>query len=141
MIIGLVGKKSGMTRVFTEEGVSVPVTVIEVTPNRVTRLKDDDSDGYAAIQVTTGEVKQSRVSKPRAGQFAKSNVAAGRGLWEFRVDEVPEDLPSNAGTSGVRTIPTATPFLTALPDLSVSARPRVAYSRARRCPDTWGTPG
>jgi large subunit ribosomal protein L3 len=92
MIIGLVGKKSGMTRVFTEEGVSVPVTVIEVTPNRVTRLKDDDSDGYAAIQVTTGEVKQSRVSKPRAGQFAKSNVAAGRGLWEFRVDEVPEDL-------------------------------------------------
>lgn len=92
MVIGLVGKKSGMTRVFTEEGVSVPVTVIEVTPNRVTRLKTSESDGYSAIQVTTGEVKQNRVSKPAAGQFAKSSVAAGRGLWEFPIDEVPEEL-------------------------------------------------
>jgi len=92
MAIGLVGRKSGMTRVFTEEGVSVPVTVIEVAPNRVTRVKTSDSDGYAAVQVTTGEVKQNRVSKPDAGQFAKSSVSAGRGLWEFRVEDLPEDL-------------------------------------------------
>jgi large subunit ribosomal protein L3 len=92
MAIGLVGKKSGMTRVFTEDGASIPVTVIEVVPNRVTHLKTADSDGYTAVQVTTGSVKQNRVSKPRAGQFAKSSVQAGRGLWEFRVDELPEEL-------------------------------------------------
>jgi large subunit ribosomal protein L3 len=92
MAIGLVGKKSGMTRVFTEDGVSVPVTVIEVSPNRVTRLKTEDSDGYTAIQVTAGDVKQNRVSKPVAGEFAKASVQAGRGLWEFRVDELPEEL-------------------------------------------------
>ena len=92
MAIGLVGKKSGMTRVFTEDGVSVPVTVIEVSPNRITRLKTEDSDGYTAIQVTAGEVKQNRVTKPVAGQYAKASVPAGRGLWEFRVDELPEGL-------------------------------------------------
>jgi len=92
MVIGLVGRKSGMTRVFTEEGVSVPVTVIEVTPNRVTRLKSPETDGYSAIQVTAGEAKQHRVSKPVAGQYAKANVAAGRGLWEFRVDALPEGI-------------------------------------------------
>jgi large subunit ribosomal protein L3 len=92
MAIGLVGKKSGMTRVFTEDGASIPVTVIEVVPNRVTYLKTADSDGYTAVQITTGSVKQNRVSKPRAGQFAKSSVQAGRGLWEFRVDELPEEL-------------------------------------------------
>jgi large subunit ribosomal protein L3 len=92
MAIGLVGRKSGMTRIFTEEGVSVPVTVIEVSPNRITRVKTADSDGYAAVQVTTGEVKQNRVNKPDAGQFAKSHVPAGRGLWEFRVEELPDDL-------------------------------------------------
>jgi large subunit ribosomal protein L3 len=100
MAIGLVGRKSGMTRVFTEEGVSVPVTVIEVQPNRITRLKTSDSDGYTAIQVTAGEVKQNRVSKPRAGEFAKASVAAGRGLWEFRVDDLPEDL----GVGGEMTV-------------------------------------
>jgi large subunit ribosomal protein L3 len=92
MAIGLVGKKSGMTRVFTEDGASVPVTVIEVSPNRVTRLKTEESDGYTAIQVTAGDVKQNRVSKPVAGEFAKASVTAGRGLWEFRVDELPEEL-------------------------------------------------
>ena len=92
MTIGLVGRKSGMTRVFTEEGVSVPVTVIDVAPNRVTQVKTTENDGYSAVQVTAGDVKQNRVSKPIAGQFAKSNVSAGRGLWEFRVDELPEDL-------------------------------------------------
>ena len=92
MAIGLVGKKSGMTRIFTEAGESVPVTVIEVAPNHITHLKTVDSDGYTAIQVTTGGVKQNRVSKPEAGHFAKSSVPAGRGLWEFRVDELPEEM-------------------------------------------------
>ncbi len=92
MSIGLVGRKTGMTRVFTEEGDSVPVTVIEMLPNRVTQIKTDDSDGYTAIQVTAGEVRQNRVNKPRAGHFAKANTAAGRGLWEFRVNELGEEL-------------------------------------------------
>lgn len=86
MAIGLIGRKSGMTRVFTDDGVSVPVTVIEVSPNRVTRVKSADSDGYAAIQVTSGERKASRVSKSEAGEFAKAGVPAGRGLWEFRLE-------------------------------------------------------
>ena len=84
MTIGLVGRKAGMTRVFTEEGVSVPVTVIEVEPNRVTQVKSTDTDGYAAIQVTVGERSASRVNKAAAGHFAKANTEAGRGLWEFR---------------------------------------------------------
>ena len=92
MAIGLVGRKSGMTRVFNEEGVSVPVTVIEVTPNRVTRVKTPETDGYTAIQVTAGEAKQHRVSKPVAGEFAKASVSAGRGFWEFRLDELPEGI-------------------------------------------------
>lgn len=96
MAIGVVGKKSGMTRIFTEEGTSVPVTVIEVTPNRVTQIKSMDSDGYSAIQVTTGEVKQNRVNKPDAGHFAKANTAAGRGLWEFRVDAIDAGLTVGA---------------------------------------------
>ncbi|MGB0691224.1 MAG: 50S ribosomal protein L3 [Pseudomonadales bacterium] len=84
MTIGIVGIKRGMTRVFTEDGVSVPVTVIEATPNRITQVKSAESDGYSAIQVTAGAVKASRVNKPKAGQFAKANVEAGRKLWEFR---------------------------------------------------------
>lgn len=93
MTIGLVGRKSGMTRVFTEDGVSVPVTVVEVSPNRVTQVKEVDGDGYRAIQVTAGSRKASRVSKSEAGQFAKAGVEAGTGLWEFRLsdaDEAPE---------------------------------------------------
>jgi large subunit ribosomal protein L3 len=93
MTIGLVGRKSGMTRVFTEDGVSVPVTVVEVSPNRVTQVKERDGDGYRAIQVTAGTRKASRVSKSKAGQFAKAGVEAGTGLWEFRLgdaDEAPE---------------------------------------------------
>jgi large subunit ribosomal protein L3 len=91
MAIGLVGRKAGMTRVFTDEGVSVPVTVIEVEPNRVTQLKTDEVDGYSAVQVTVGAKKASRVNKPEAGHFAKASTEAGRGLWEFRLsgdDEV-----------------------------------------------------
>tara|TARA_B110000503_G_scaffold36278_1_gene59276 strand:+ start:1742 stop:2377 length:636 start_codon:yes stop_codon:yes gene_type:complete len=90
MTIGLVGRKSGMTRVFTEDGVSIPVTVVEVTPNRVTQIKEIDSDGYRAIQVTAGSRKTSRVSKAQAGQFAKAGVEAGRGLWEFRLEDADE---------------------------------------------------
>ena len=93
MAIGVVGKKSGMTRVFTEDGQSIPVTVIHVEPNRVTQVKSADSDGYDAVQVTCGEVKASRVSKPLAGHFAKAGTEAGRGLWEFRVAEPPELAP------------------------------------------------
>ncbi len=86
MSIGLVGRKSGMTRVFTEAGLSVPVTVVEVAPNRVTQIKTPETDGYAAVQVTTGERKASRVSKSLAGHFAKAGTEAGEGLWEFRAD-------------------------------------------------------
>lgn len=85
MAIGLVGKKCGMTRIFTEDGVSIPVTVIEVLPNKITQIKTLENDGYDAIQVTTGARKLSRVSKPLAGHFAKANVEPGRGLWEFRL--------------------------------------------------------
>lgn len=85
MSIGVVGKKLGMTRIFTEQGASTPVTVIEVLPNRVTRVKSAESDGYDALQVTTGVVKASRLNKPESGVFATAGVEAGRGLWEFRV--------------------------------------------------------
>ena len=90
MSIGLVGRKSGMTRVFTEEGNSVPVTVVEVQPNRVTQVKTPETDGYSAIQVTTGYRRASRVSKAMAGHFAKANTEAGEGLWEFRTEDLAE---------------------------------------------------
>jgi len=90
-MLGIVGRKVGMTRVFTEEGVSVPVTVIEVEPNRVTQLRTVESDGYSAIQVTTGSRKASSVSKPEAGHLAKAGVEAGRGMWEFRLAEGEQD--------------------------------------------------
>lgn len=85
-MIGLIGRKVGMTRIFTESGVSIPVTVIEIQANRITQIKTLENDGYEAIQVTTGEVKQSRLTKPQMGHFAKAGVAAGRRLCEFRVD-------------------------------------------------------
>jgi large subunit ribosomal protein L3 len=85
MTIGIVGRKTGMTRVFTADGTSIPVTVVEATPNRVTQVKTADIDGYSAVQITVGERKASRVSKPEAGHFAKAGVAAGRGLWELRL--------------------------------------------------------
>jgi large subunit ribosomal protein L3 len=87
MAIGLVGRKAGMTRVFTEDGVSIPVTVIEVEPNRVTQVKSVASDGYRALQVTTGARRANRITKPEAGHFAKAGVEAGRGLWEFRLGD------------------------------------------------------
>ena len=87
MTIGVVGRKCGMTRVFTEEGVSVPVTVIEIEPNRVTQFKSEESDGYRAVQVTVGERRASRVTKAQAGHFSKASVAAGRSVVEFRLEE------------------------------------------------------
>lgn len=87
MPIGLVGRKCGMTRIFTEAGESVPVTVIEVPPNRVTSLRTEDRDGYRAVQVTVGARSPARLSKATAGHFAKNGVEAGDGLWEFRLAE------------------------------------------------------
>lgn len=86
MSIGLVGRKCGMSRVFTEDGRSVPVTLIEATPNRVTQVKTVESDGYSAVQVTAGAKRAALVNKPLAGHYAKAKVEAGRGLWEFRVE-------------------------------------------------------
>jgi large subunit ribosomal protein L3 len=96
-MIGVVGRKTGMTRVFTDEGVSTPVTVIEVQPNRVTKVNTADNDGYSAIQVTTGTKKTSRVNKPTAGHYAKAGTEAGRGLWEFRLDDHAGDAPEVGG--------------------------------------------
>lgn len=86
MSIGLVGRKCGMSRVFTEDGRSVPVTLIEATPNRVTQVKTVEVDGYSAVQVTAGAKRAALISKPLAGHYAKAKVEAGRGLWEFRVE-------------------------------------------------------
>jgi large subunit ribosomal protein L3 len=87
MALGLVGRKIGMTRVYAADGAAVPVTVLEVTPNRVTQVKNAERDGYAAVQVTVGARRAPRVGKPLAGHCAKAGVAAGRGLWEFRLGE------------------------------------------------------
>ncbi|WP_394205943.1 50S ribosomal protein L3 [Shewanella waksmanii] len=85
MAIGLIGRKVGMTRIFTEDGASIPVTVIEVAANRVAQVKTLETDGYRALQVTTGTKKANRITKPEAGHFAKAGVEAGRGLWEMRL--------------------------------------------------------
>lgn len=87
MAIGLVGKKCGMTRIFTEAGESIPVTVVEVHANRITQVKNTDVDGYQAIQVTTGTRRDSRVTAAQKGHFSKAGVAAGRGVWEFRAND------------------------------------------------------
>ncbi|WP_343188580.1 50S ribosomal protein L3 [Buchnera aphidicola (Neophyllaphis varicolor)] len=84
-MIGLVGKKIGMTRMFSKEGNSIPITVIEVTENRITQIKRLETDNYCAIQVTTGTCKPVSLNKSISGHFIKSNVIAGRGLWEFRI--------------------------------------------------------
>ena len=87
MTMGLVGRKCGMTRVFTEDGTSVPVTVIEAQPNRVTQVKTVEIDGYRALQVTAGSRKASSVSRPAAGHFSKANVEAGEVISEFRLED------------------------------------------------------
>ncbi|MBV9576062.1 MAG: 50S ribosomal protein L3 [Gammaproteobacteria bacterium] len=86
MTIGLVGKKCGMTRIFTEDGGAIPVTVIEVSPNRITQIKTLDNDGYNAIQIATGECKRSRLTKPKAGHFAKAGIEPSSKLREFCVE-------------------------------------------------------
>ena len=113
MSIGLVGHKRGMTRVFTEDGRSIPVTVVEVQPNRVVQVKTKDNDGYPAVQVTYGkERRQSLVNKPTAGHYKRANTAAGAGLCEFRIDETElahyiqasapnaDDTPADTATLG-----------------------------------------
>lgn len=97
MTIGIIGRKCGMTRVFTEQGDSIPVTVIEASPNRITQVKTEESDGYRALQVTLGARRPGLVNKPAAGHFAKAEVEAGEGLWELRLssDEA-ADLESGA---------------------------------------------
>lgn len=85
MTISLVGRKCGMTRIFTEDGLSIPVTVVEVLPNKIAQVKTESTDGYSAIQVSVGFRKQSRVSKAQIGHYSKAGIEAGRGLWEFRV--------------------------------------------------------
>lgn len=87
MTIGVVGRKAGMTRIFTEEGASVPVTVIQVEPNRVAQVKTVETDGYRAVQVTVGTRRATRVTKPMAGHYAKGSIQPGRGLWEFRLND------------------------------------------------------
>ena len=166
MTIGLVGRKAGMTRVFTEAGDSVPVTVIEVDPNRVTQVKTADTDGYAAIQITVGERRASRVTKAAAGHFAKANSAAGRGLWEMRnVDgeevsvgdklsverfEVGQKVDvtgsqnvrafrvvSSGGISPCKMQPTATLSPTVLSVLLDSVKPPVESGKARKWRVIW----
>ena len=99
MTMGLVGRKCGMTRVFTEDGISIPVTVIEAQPNRITQVKSVENDGYRALQVTAGERKASRVKRPEAGHFAKAKVEAGDLITEFRLtaDEKPQEGEFEAG--------------------------------------------
>ena len=93
MTIGIVGRKAGMTRIFNDDGVSVPVTVISVEPNRVTQVKTMENDGYRALQVTAGSRRASRVTRQMAGHYAKAGTEAGRGLWEFRLaDGEGEDI-------------------------------------------------
>ena len=86
MTMGIVGRKCGMSRIFTEAGESIPVTLIEASPNRIVQIKTAETDGYSAVQVTAGAKRSALVNKPSAGHYAKAKVEAGRGLWEFRVD-------------------------------------------------------
>mgnify|MGYP003574400993 FL=1 len=107
MAIGLIGKKAGMTRVFTEDGASIPVTVIHVEPNRVTQVKTEERDGYRAIQISAGSRKVSRVRKPEAGHFAKAGVEASASMLECRLDagegddlQVGTELPLDMFSAG-----------------------------------------
>lgn len=101
MSLGLVGKKIGMTRIFTEEGKSQPVTVIEVLPNKITQVKTEAVDGYHGLQLTTGERRASRVTSAMKGHFSKAGVEPGRGLWEFRSDTPLDTQAGNELTVGL----------------------------------------
>ncbi len=97
MSIGLIGRKCGMTRIFNEDGSSTPVTVLQVDSNRVTQVKNVGKDGYRAIQVAVGDKKSSKVNKAMAGHYAAANVTAGRGLWEFRLNDGEADDKVSVG--------------------------------------------
>ena len=92
MTIGLIGKKQGMTRVFTPEGDAISVTVVSIEPNTITQIKSEETDGYSSVQVTTGSKKEKHLTKPQLGHFKKNSINPGEGLWEFRVtsDEITE---------------------------------------------------
>ena len=92
MTIGLIGKKQGMTRVFTPEGDAISVTVVSIEPNTITQIKSEETDGYSSVQVTTGSKKEKHLTKPQLGHFTKNSIKPGEGLWEFRVtsDEITE---------------------------------------------------
>ena len=92
MTIGLIGKKQGMTRVFTPEGDAISVTVVSIEPNTITQIKSEETDGYSSVQVTTGNKKEKHLTKPQLGHFTKNSIKPGEGLWEFRVtsDEITE---------------------------------------------------
>jgi len=157
--LGFVGRKAGMSRVFTEDGRSIPVTLIEATPNRIAQIKTVETDGYSAVQVTVGARRAALVNKPEAGHFAKAKVEAGRGLWEFRVEdaqlgdfavggEVKADIFEVGQIVDVQGVTKGKGFVWAMqPTVTrcriarrvpwASARPRVAFSRVRRCPATW----
>jgi hypothetical protein len=158
--MGLVGRKCGMTRVFTDDGVSIPVTVIEAQPNRITQVKTVETDGYRALQVSAGSRKASRVRKPAAGHFAAAKVEAGDLMMEFRLEdtdagefekgnELKVDLfeegqkvdviGTTIGNSACRTRRTATRWLTALQALLVRTKHPVASSKVRRWLATWVT--
>jgi large subunit ribosomal protein L3 len=114
MTIGLVTQKCGMTRVFTDDGRSIPVTVLDAAPNRVVSLKSQAKDGYRALQVTTGTKRASKLTKPLTGHYAKAKVEAGRGLWEFRLNNdegaditVGNELTVNMFTEGAKVDVTA----------------------------------
>jgi large subunit ribosomal protein L3 len=98
MTVGLVGKKCGMTRVFTDQGESIPVTVLEVKPNRIVQIKTKEVDGYNAVQVTIGNKHLSRINKPTAGHFAKAKVEPGEGLWEMCLDDDKEGAGFSVGS-------------------------------------------
>lgn len=93
MTIGLIGRKRGMTRIFTESGNSIAVSVVEVEPNRIAQVKDVDTDGYRAIQIATGLQKVSRIKKPMKGHLLKAQIEAARSLWEFQLADGEDSIP------------------------------------------------
>ena len=136
MSIGLVGKKCGMTRIFTEAGESIPVTLIEATPNRITQVKTLEIDGYSAVQVTAGTKRAALVNKPKAGHFAKAKVEAGRGLWEFRVDA--KDLGSYAVGGELKADDVFKEGQ--IVDVAGVTRARVSRARSSAGTSAWATP-
>jgi len=159
--LGLVGRKAGMSRIFTEDGKSIPVTLIEASPNRITQIKTPDTDGYSAVQVTAGHKRAALINKPQAGHLAKAKVEAGRGLWELRVGddkiadfavggEIRADIFSEGQLVDVQGVTKGKGFqgtikrhnfrmgdATQRRAPSVSGRRRAGCFRARKCPGIW----